>query len=209
MITNINGVVMSTGPGYIVVGVGGVGMKVLCGPDVLAATTDSEFIALSTTLVVREDALTLYGFTTDFARDLFELLQTVSGVGPKVALAMLSTLGADGVIRAIAQEDSKALSTVPGIGAKGAARVILDLSGKLPEYRGNAADIDVAGSSDSGNNQWSSKLHEALEGLGWTNAQAQLAVSYTEQHVANGADFDPNLDLSATLSFALRSLVKS
>ncbi|MFZ1362151.1 MAG: Holliday junction branch migration protein RuvA [Candidatus Nanopelagicales bacterium] len=209
MISNINGVVMSTCPDYIVVGVGGVGMKVLTTTDVIAEASSNEFIALSTTLVVREDSLTLYGFATDSARDLFELLQTVSGVGPKVALAMLSTLGADGVIRAIAQEDTKAITTVPGIAAKGAARVILDLSGKLPEYRGDAANVDLADQGSGTSNGWSPQLQEALEGLGWTQAQAQLAVAYTEQHVANGAGFDPNTDMSATLSFALRSLVKS
>lgn len=208
MISNINGVVMSTGADYVVVGVGGVGMKVQCGPDVAAEATGAEFVALSTSLVVREDSLTLFGFATDQARDMFELLQTVSGVGPKVALAMISTLGTDGVLRAIAQEDAKALATVPGIAAKGAARVILDLSGKLPEYRADEANIaPAAGPGAEG--RWANKLHEALEGLGWTNAQAQLAVSYTEQHVANGAEFDPNSDMSATLSFALRSLVKS
>lgn len=209
MISNINGVVMSTGPDYVVVGVGGVGMKVLSTSDVITEAARNEFVALSTTLIVREDSLTLYGFATDSARDLFELLQTVSGIGPKVALAMLSTLGTEGVIRAIAQEDTKSLTTVPGIAAKGAARVIVDLSGKLPEYRGDASNVDLVDQDPATSSHWSSQLHEALEGLGWTQAQAQLAVAYTEQHVANGAEFDPNTDLSAALSFALRSLVKS
>lgn len=209
MISNINGVVMSTSSDYLVVGIGGVGMKVLTTTDVIAEAAGNEFIALSTTLVVREDSLTLYGFATDSARDLFELLQTVSGVGPKVALAMLSTLGTEGIIRAIAQEDPKAIATVPGIGPKGAARVIVDLSGKLPDYHGDAANIDLADSDSYASSGWSLQLHEALEGLGWTHAQAQLAVAYTEQHVANGAGFDPNTDMSAALSFALKSLVKS
>lgn len=209
MIANLNGVVMASGVDYVVVGVGGVGMKVQCGADVLASANESEFIALSTTMIVREDSLTLYGFAADTARDLFELLLTVSGVGPKVAMALLSTLGADEVVRAIAQEDTKTLTTVPGIAAKGAGRIVLELSGKLPEYRGSAANVSLIESAGGSAKSWSASLHEALEGLGWTNAQAQLAVAYTEQHVANGAEFDPTTDMSAALGFALRSLVKS
>lgn len=209
MITNLNGVLLSSGTDFVVVGVGGVGLKVHCGSDVLRGLGHSDFISLATTFIVRDDGMALYGFATESARDLFELLMTVSGIGAKVALSMLSTLGEQEIIRAINQGDTKTLASPPGIGAKGAARVIVDLSGKLPEYRGSPENATMSPTGGTIDSHWNAQLLAALEGLGWTRAQAQLAVAVTEQHVAAGADFDPDVDMSAALSFALRSLVKS
>ena len=102
-----------------------------CSPGTLAGLRPGERARLATSLVVREDALTLYGFATDDERNTFELLQAASGVGPRLALAMLAVLSPDGLRRAVAAEDLTALTRVPGIGRKGAQRIVLELAGRL------------------------------------------------------------------------------
>jgi len=104
----------------------GVGLSVVCTPTTLASLRVGDEARLSTSLVVREDSLTLYGFADDDARGLFELLQTASGVGPRLAQAMLAVHSPDALRRAIAAADEKALTQVPGIGRKGAQRLILE-----------------------------------------------------------------------------------
>ena len=111
--------------------VGGVGLLVQATPGTLAALRTGERARVATSLVVREDALTLYGFASDDERDVFELVQTASGVGPRLALAMLASFSPDGLRQAIAAEDVAALTRVPGIGRKGAQRIVLELAGRL------------------------------------------------------------------------------
>jgi len=130
MISLVNGIVRSIHVDKAVIEVGGVGLSVsITGPTSaqlhLGAATQ-----LFTSLVVREDSLTLFGFLDEDSRNTFELVQTVSGIGPKVALAIMGSHSPDSLSRAIAQEDIKAIEKVPGIGRKGAQRLILELSAK-------------------------------------------------------------------------------
>src|SRR5262249_4545136 len=125
------GVVTMVAPEGAVIDVGGVGLLVQCSPGTLARLRPGERAKVSTSLVVREEALTLYGFSSDDERNTFELLQTASGIGPRLALAMLATFNPDGLRRAVAAEDVTALTSVPGIGRKGAQRIVLELAGRL------------------------------------------------------------------------------
>ena len=118
-------------PDGAVIDVGGVGLLVQCTPGTLAGLRTGERARVATSLVVREDALTLYGFASEDERNTFELLQTASGVGPRLALAMLAVFTPDALRRAVATEDLAALTTVPGIGRKGAQRIVLELAGRL------------------------------------------------------------------------------
>src|SRR5258707_14830552 len=130
MIAHVDGTVSSVAPDGAVIDVGGVGLLVQCTPGTLAGLRTGERARVATSLVVREDALTLYGFASDDERDVFELVQTASGVGPRLALAMLASFSPDGLRQAIAAEDVAALTRVPGIGRKGAQRIVLELAGR-------------------------------------------------------------------------------
>ena len=166
MIASLTGTVASIMPNVVMV-VGGVGLAVQTTPGTRARLRIGDTATLHTSLVVREDSLTLFGFETDDERELFEVLQTASGVGPKVAQAVLTVHTPDGVRRAIATEDLTALCLVPGIGRKGAQRLVLELQGKmgLPVSSTPAASI-----------AWRDTLTDALTGLGWTQSQADEVV---------------------------------
>ncbi len=131
MISHLAGTVAAIAPEGAVIEVGGVGLLVQCTPGTLATLRPGEHARVATSLVVREDALTLFGFTTDDERDVFVLLQTASGVGPRLALAMLAVFTPDALRRAVLSEDVAALTRVPGIGRKGAQRIVLELAGRL------------------------------------------------------------------------------
>ena len=131
MIAHLDGIVCAIAPEGAVIEVGGVGLLVQATPGTLAGLRTGERARVATSLVVREDALTLYGFASDDERDVFELVQTCSGVGPRLALAMLASFSPDGLRQAIASEDVVALTRVPGIGRKGAQRIVLELAGRL------------------------------------------------------------------------------
>src|SRR5215472_8384219 len=131
MISHLDGTVSAVAPEGAVIEVGGVGLLVQCTPGTLATLRRGERARVATSLVVREDALTLFGFAADDERDVFELLQTASGVGPRLALAMLAVFTPDELRRAVAAEDVTALTRVPGIGRKGAQRIVLELAGRL------------------------------------------------------------------------------
>ena len=140
MIAFLEGEIVDKGAGGVVVAVGGVGYEVAVPTSVLASLPPvGKKARIPTRLVVREDALTLYGFATTDERDLFDLLTGVSGVGPKVALSFLSALQPDAIRRAIVAGDVAALTIVPGVGKKVAQRVVLDLRDKL----GAEADLVV------------------------------------------------------------------
>jgi len=133
MISLLTGTVRSISTDRIIVEVGGFGVSVLVNPQTAAQVTLGSQVQLFTSLVVREDSLTLFGFINDESRSLFELVQTVSGIGPKVALSILGALTPEDLGRAISQEDIGAIEKVPGIGRKGAQRLILELKGKLSD----------------------------------------------------------------------------
>jgi Holliday junction DNA helicase RuvA len=174
MIASVRGRVAALAPDCAVVEVGGVGLSVVCTPGTLANLRVGEETRLATSLVVREDSLTLYGFADDDARSLFELLQTASGVGPRLAQAVLAVHPPDVVRKAIATGDLNTLTRVPGIGKKGAERLVLELRDRIGSIvsssTGETMSLPVAGIS------WADQVRQALVGLGWTAGQADQAV---------------------------------
>lgn len=168
MIASLSGRVTGVTSAGVVLSVGGVGLSVQTTPGTRARLRTGEEAFLATTLIVREDSLTLYGFETDDEREIFELLMTSSGVGPKVAQAVLTVHTPDAVRRAIATEDLTALCLVPGIGRKGAQRMVLELRDKMGLATSSGAPIAAAA--------WRDLLTEALVGLGWSMSQADETV---------------------------------
>ena len=174
MIASVRGRVAAVSPDGAVIEVGGVGLAVVCTPGTIAGLRIGEEARLATSLVVREDSLTLYGFADDDARGLFELLQTASGVGPRLAQAVLAVHTPDVVRKAIATGDLNTLTRVPGIGKKGAERLVLELRDRIGSVvsggTGEPLSLPVAGIS------WADQVRQALVGLGWTMSQADQAV---------------------------------
>lgn len=198
MIASIRGQVRSVRLDAVVVEVGGVGMLAHATPTTLASLRPGTEVELASTLVVREDSLTLYGFADADERDVFEVLQTVSGVGPRLALAMLAVHTPDALRRAVAGEDLAALQRVPGIGRKGAQRLVLELGDRL----GAAAGAVGAAAPTPAATDQRQQVVEALVGLGWTAKAAEdaVAAALTEDE-AVGPD-----DVAAVLRRALRGL---
>jgi len=185
VIASLTGRVTGHSAGGVVLTVGGVGLAVQTTPGTRARLRTGDEAFLATSLVVREDSLTLYGFETDDERELFEVLQTASGIGPKVAQAVLTTLTPDAVRRAIASNDLASLTLVPGIGKKGAERMVLELRDKL----GTGATASGAGPV-----AWRDTLTEALVGLGWSSSQAdEVVVRLSAAHPAAGESDVPSL----------------
>lgn len=175
MIASVAGTVASIGLDRAVIEVGGVGMSVRATPNTLAGLRRGDQARLATSLVVREDSLTLFGFGSDEARDLFELVQSVTGVGPKIALALLAVMDPDELRRALAAGDTTALTRAPGIGKKGAERLVLELRDKMGVVPTLAAGATpVAGVIAE--SAWRTQLVDALVGLGFTPKQAEDAV---------------------------------
>ncbi|WP_171170260.1 Holliday junction branch migration protein RuvA [Streptomyces sp. I05A-00742] len=174
MIAFVSGPVAALAPDTAVVEVGGVGMAVQCTPGTLATLRVGQPARLATSLVVREESLTLYGFADDDERQTFELLQTASGVGPRLAQAMLAVHSPDALRRAFATGDEKALTAVPGIGKKGAQKLLLELKDRLGEPVGSAPAGAAASSAAPG---WQDQLHAALVGLGYASRDAEEAVA--------------------------------
>ncbi|MGW1212064.1 Holliday junction branch migration protein RuvA [Streptomyces sp. NPDC002499] len=171
MIAFVSGTVAALAPDAAVVEVGGVGMAVQCTPNTLSTLRLGKQAKLATSLVVREDSLTLYGFVDDDERQIFELLQTATGVGPRLAQAMLAVHTPDALRRAVATGDEKALMAVPGIGKKGAQKLLLEFKDRLGEPIGAA----VVGTPISSG--WRDQLHAALIGLGYATREADEAVA--------------------------------
>lgn len=196
MIASLAGIVAVVGLDHVVVEVGGVGLLVHTTPATAAALRPGADARLATSLVVREDSLTLFGFGTAAERDLFEVVQTVSGVGPRLALAMIAVHAPDPLRAAISGGDVVALTKVPGIGKKGAERIVLELKDKV----GAPADpAGVAPTSSASLSADEDQVVEALVGLGWNARQATDAV-------AKVTDEAPGLDVAGTLRAALRRL---
>jgi holliday junction DNA helicase RuvA len=200
MIAHLNGTVASVAPDGAVIDVGGVGLLVQCTPGTLAGLRPGERARVATSLVVREDALTLYGFAGDDERNTFELLQTASGVGPRLALAMLAVFTPDALRRAVMTEDLAALTTVPGIGKKGAQRIVLELAGRLGSPGDGLATGSAAGPAAPGARAaaapWRDQVRAGLVSLGWQARDADQAIAAVEPElVAAGA---PDTGESAT-----------
>ena len=168
MIAQLRGTVVAVGATWVVVEAGGFGMRALCTPATAGAQRLGRETTLYTSLVVREDSLTLYGFAGADERDSFELVQTASGIGPKIALAVVSTLGPDDLRAAVAGGNVTALTRVPGIGAKGAQRLILELKDKVGQ-------LAIAGQQGTLAGGWRDQVKAGLEGLGWSSRDADSA----------------------------------
>lgn len=172
MIAFVSGTVAALAPTTAVIEVGGVGMAVQCTPNTLSELRLGQEAKLATSLVVREDSLTLYGFADDDERQVFELLQTASGVGPRLAQAMLAVHTPDALRVAVASGDEKALTAVPGIGKKGAQKLLLELKDRLGAPVGSAPAVGAPVGQT-----WRDQLHAALIGLGYATREADEAVT--------------------------------
>jgi Holliday junction DNA helicase RuvA len=213
VIAHLEGTVSAVRPDGAVIEVGGVGMAAQCTPGTLAGLRPGERARLATSLVVREDSLTLYGFASDEERDVFELLQTASGVGPRLALAMLAVFSPEALRRAVAAEDVGALTRVPGIGRKGAQRIVLELAGRLgPPASG--AGAGQAGTGEPGlpaAARWREQVRAGLVGLGWPARDAEAAIAAVEADLAAGAAGQPpgEPEVAEMLRAALRKLSRA
>lgn len=196
MISLINGTVRSISLDKAIVEVGGVGLSLSITQKTSAQLNLGVAAQFFTTLVVREDSLTLFGFLEDGERVLFELVQTVSGIGPKVALSIVSALSPSQLAVAVAQEDISAIEKVPGIGRKGAQRLILELKGKLSDF---------GSSTKSTHHQpaWREQLTSALVSLGFSAKDSDVAISQVVSRLAEDGIDAQNLELSDLLKRAL------
>jgi len=181
-----------------VVEVGGVGLEVMCTPGTLATLRTGHTATLPTSMVVREDSLTLFGFADEDEKQVFELVQTASGVGPKLAQAMLAVLTPDAVRRAVAGDDVRTLTSVPGIGQKGAQRLILELKDRLGGPVSSAPGAPVVTTEP-----WRDQVQQGLVGLGWSAKDAEGAVEAVSDQVGDQPD------VPALLRAALRSLSRA
>ena len=203
MIDRITGQIAAAGANWGVVMVGGMGLKAWCAPSTAAGLRPGEDATLFTTLVPREDSLTLYGFASRDERDAFELAQTASGVGPKLALAIVSVLSPDEFAAVVAQEDVKRLTSVPGIGQKGAQKIIIELKDKVAALSASTEGTPVA-STTGGDAAWRDQVAAGLQGLGWSAKDADAACD----RVAPLTDEDPTIGVAALMRAALQSLAR-
>ncbi|WP_448060669.1 Holliday junction branch migration protein RuvA [Cellulomonas hominis] len=200
MIASVHGMVLAVRLDAAVVEVGGVGLLLQATPATLAGLRVGSPARLATTLVVREDSLTLFGFADADEREVFEILQTVSGVGPRLALAMLAVHTPDGLRRAVVGEDLAALKRVPGIGHKGAQRIVLELADRLGPPT-EAAPARGAGAVTEPDRR--DQVVDALVGLGWNARAAQDAVAGVLAGTEGPLD---DAEVAGVLRAALRAL---
>ncbi|MCA1823370.1 MAG: Holliday junction branch migration protein RuvA [Mycobacteriales bacterium] len=198
MIASVRGRVTALAPEGVVVEVGGVGLQVQCTPGTIATMRIGEEAVLATMLVVREDSLTLFGFADADERAVFELLQTASGVGPRLAQAVLAVHRPDDVRRAVATEDVAALTLVPGVGRKGAQRMVLELKDRLGPPATSGATTAPTSAATTTRDQ----VRTALLGLGYTGREAEEALSAAGSAVTDD-------DTGALLRAALQTLVRA
>lgn len=202
MIAFVRGRVAEVGLTAAVIEVGGVGLELQCTPNTLADLRTGAEATLPSSLVVREDSLTLFGFADEDEKQMFELVQTASGVGPKLAQAMLAVHTPERIRAAVAHDDVKTLTAVPGIGQKGAQRIILELRDRIGapgsvSTGGTAAPLAPAG--------WQVQVHGGLVGLGWSGKEADKAVAA----VAPEAEAMDTPDVARLLRLALQTLSKA
>ena len=190
MIAMLTGQVRALTLNSVVIDVNGVGMLVQISPRLGSSLTLGATTTLFTTLIVREDSMNLFGFESISDRELFELLQTVSGIGPKVAQSALSVLDAPELIRAIATEKTAILEKIPGLGKKGAQRVILELKDKVKATKETSGNVD-----------WRTPLHSALTGLGFSSKEIDKLFTQISAEVAAEAN---EMSASELLKLALQ-----
>jgi len=210
VIARITGTVVQVAATALVVDLHGLGLRVLCTPATSASARPGEPITLHTSLVVREDSLTLFAFADAEERDAFELVQSVTGIGPKIAQAIVSVLPPDALRAAVASNNLAALTKVPGIGRKGAERLVIELRDKVAGLGSGAAGgpggaAAPAASEGGGPALWREQVAAGLESLGWSAKDAAAAV----ERVAPQAADDPTLRVGDLMKAALRSLART
>ncbi len=195
MIESIHGILEACRADYAIIRVGGFSVRVFAPSSTLSRLNETgREVTLYTHFHVREDGMALYGFFSEEDRDAFEQLIGVSGVGPKVALALLSGMDARTLYRAIADEDQQRLAMAPGVGKRLAARLVLEMKGKLPSL------VALSGTSMSSSGKMQSEVLEALMGLGYSAAEAHAALGKIPQ--------DQGLTLEQQITYALRSFAR-
>jgi Holliday junction DNA helicase RuvA len=204
VIAFVRGRVTASRPGEVVVDVGGIGLTLQCTPATAAAVRVGEDTQLPASLIVREESLTLFGFADEDERQVFDLLQTASGIGPRLAQAMLAVHTPDDLRRAVATEDLVALTRVSGIGKKGAQRIVVELADKLGPPIG-AVSATESPEHAVRTDGWQGQVHAALLGLGWTSREADRAIERVSPLVGDGVDAT---DVSTLLKAALRTLAR-
>jgi holliday junction DNA helicase RuvA len=200
MIAQLTGKLLAVGGTWLIVDLAGLGLRVRCTPNTASAARVGDQISLHTCLVVREDSLTLYGFDTAAERDCFELVQTASGIGPRIAQAIVSVFSAEEFAAAVLSGDTAAITRVPGIGPKGAAKLVLELKDKVATLGGGTRSQAVAVSSAP----WREQVTGGLEGLGYSVKDAAAACDRISEMV----EADPATSIAVLLRAALRSLAK-
>lgn len=198
MISLISGTVRSLTVERAIVEVGGVGLSISITSHTSSQMNLGAQVQLFTTLVVREDSLTLFGFLDEESRSTFELVQTVSGIGPKVALAIMGAHSAQSLALAIMQEDIKAIEKVPGIGRKGAQRLILELKGKISDFSGGDRTMPHQP-------LWREQLGSALTSLGFTAKDSDNAINIVVAEYSESGVDASTVDISQLLKKALQS----
>jgi Holliday junction DNA helicase RuvA len=204
VIAFVRGRVASVGLTSAVLEVGGVGLELQCTPGTLADLRTGAEATLPTSMVVREDSLTLFGFADDDEKQMFELVQTASGVGPKLAQAMLAVHSPEAIRRAVAADDVRTLTAVPGIGQKGAQRIILELRDRI----GAPGSAPATGAPTAAPvADWQAQVHAGLVGLGWSAKDADKAVTAVAPEAETTTDGRP--DVARLLRAALRTLSRA
>ena len=207
MIASVSGEVAAVSGDTAVVEVGGVGLAVQCTPATLATLRPGMRTKLATALIVREDSLTLFGFATDDERAVFEVLQSVTGVGPKLAQGVLAVHSPDAVRTAVATEDVGALTLVPGIGKKGAQRLVLELKDKLAgAVTTGSAVVRLPG---QGVGAWRDQLRQALTGLGWSGREVDEALAAVGPEAEAATAVGDTPDVAALLKASLKMLSRA
>jgi len=204
MIARLSGTVTHIGATSAVVDLSGFGVLVHVTPGTAAGLRLGQAATLSTHLVVREDSLTLYGFADDAARDLFELLLSANGVGPKLAQAALAVHEPETLRNAIANDDLATLTRVPGIGRKGAEKICLELRDKVHAL-GLVGELPGATPVAVPEEVWREQVSSGLQGLGWSAKDAALACDA----VAPLVEEDPGIGIATLMRSALRSLART
>ena len=197
MIALLTGTVRSVSADRIVLEVAGVGYLIHITPAAAATLTLGNSLTIHTSMVVREDSMTLYGFIDAASRETFELVQTVSGIGPRVALSILAHLSPEQLADAVESESVNILSGVPGIGKKGAQRILLELKGKLSRTG------SIGSRTPSSQPLWRDQLSGALISLGYSAREADATISIVAIDYANRGLDPAQSDLSDLLKAAL------
>lgn len=208
MIAFVRGTVAAVDLTSAVIEVGGIGLELQCAPGTLADLRTGQQATLPTSMVVREDSMTLFGFADEDEKQMFELVQTASGVGPKLAQAMLAVHSPEAIRRAVASDDVKTLTAVPGIGQKGAQRIILELRDRIGAPSASAVPGTPAASA-APVADWQAQVQAGLVGLGWSAKEADKAVTAVTAEAETTTTPDGRPDVARLLRAALRTLSKA